>query len=106
MYLEWSIITDPTDIDGPENDENEIETGPSTIGSEENEESESSDEEGDEENTLDTINNVEESGRVLDCVENPRPLAPINPFPSVHLPEPGPLKGYNFTNIWNSGQLQ
>ena len=25
LYLEWSIITNPTDIDGPENDE-EIET--------------------------------------------------------------------------------
>ena len=46
LYLEWSIITDPTDIDGPEND-NEIETGSSTIGGEENEKSESSDEEGD-----------------------------------------------------------
>ena len=98
LYLEWSIITDPTDIDGPEND-NEIETGSSTIGGEENEKSESSDEEGDEENTPDTINNIEESGRVLDRVETPQPLAPINPFPSVHLPKPGPLQGYKYTEF-------
>jgi len=98
LYLEWSIITDPTDIDGPE-DDNEIETGSSTIGGEENEESESSDEEGDEENTPDTINNIEESGRALDHVETPWPLAPINPFPSVHLPKPGPLQGYKYTEF-------
>jgi hypothetical protein len=39
LYLEWSIIRDPTDINGLENDD-EIETGSSTIGGEENKESE------------------------------------------------------------------
>ena len=98
LYLEWSIITDPTDIDGPEND-NEIETGSSTIGGEENEKSESSDEEGDEENTPDTINNIEESGRVLDCVETPQPLALQKNSPSLT------CRGYLpsiFDISWNS----
>jgi hypothetical protein len=95
LYLEWSIITDPTDIDGPENDD-EIGTGSSTIGGEGKEEPGSSDEEGDKENTPDIINNIEESGRVLDCLETPRPFAPINPLPSVHLLEPGPLQGYKY----------
>lgn len=52
LYLEWSIITDPTDIDGPEND-NDFE--------EENKESESkssNDEKGDKENTPDSIDNI------------------------------------------------
>ena len=71
LYLELSIITDPTDIDGPKNDNNEIETGLSTFGQEnEDLESESSDEEEDEENTPDTIKNMEESGRAL---ETPQP---------------------------------
>ena len=47
-------------------------------------ESESSNEEGDIESMPDTVNNIEESGRVLDHVE------------TVHLPEPGPLQGYKY----------
>jgi hypothetical protein len=99
LYLEWSIITDPTDIDGPENDD-KIETGSSTIDGEENEESESSDEEGDEENTPDTIDNIEKSGRALDYVETPQPLLLINSLPNgVHLPEPGLLQEYKYTEF-------
>lgn len=104
LYLEWSIITDATDIDGPENDDNdsdEIKTGPSTFG-EESEESESSGEDGpgDEENTPDSIDNMEESGTGRP-LESPQHLAHINSFPSrgVHLPELGPLKGYNYAEF-------
>jgi hypothetical protein len=56
LYLEWSIITDPTDIDGPENDDD---SGGENKDSESESES-SNDEKGDEENTLDSdsIDNI------------------------------------------------
>jgi len=35
---------------------------------------------------------------LVPSLETPRPLAPINPFPSVRLPEPG-LQGYKYTEF-------
>ena len=62
-YFEWSIFTDPTDIDGEK--ENDMVMGRAADG-EGDADLESMDN-GDEENGPDGIDNVEESGRNLDA---------------------------------------
>jgi hypothetical protein len=90
-YFEWSIVMDPIDIDGPEEQEDQVD----------NEAEFSDDEEG---NVPDVIDDVEENGRALDEAETFHHSLSINSPQSpsnVHfkLPEPGPLKGYEYTEF-------
>jgi hypothetical protein len=77
-YFEWSILLDPIDIDGPE-EQVEI-GGQSTIDNEGDVSSDDSDDEENEENIPDLIDNVEKSGRALDdaSAETPHPSLSIN----------------------------
>jgi len=59
FYFEWSIFTNPVDIDGPEDNVLDADKQP---GIEENSKPDSSDEEEDEENEPDSINSIDKSG--------------------------------------------
>jgi hypothetical protein len=78
-YFEWSIATDPMEIDGGGEDSSED----CVEGAEENGKPESMDNE-DEDNGPDQIDNVEESGRNIDDEDTPNPR---------------PLKGYEYTTF-------
>ena len=82
FYFEWTISTDPADIDGPEGD--------NLPNMEEKQDSDSSDEES-KENEPDPIRNIEESGWTLDGSEN-------YSFPLV-IPPDLQLKGYEYTEF-------
>jgi len=95
-YFEWSIVTDPTDIDG-EKEEDTIMEG--VADGEGDAEPESMDN-GDEENGPDGIDNVEESGRNLDDQETSQPLwSIILTRTDIRFPAPGSLKGYEYTKF-------
>ena len=89
-YFEWSIITDPMDIDGTKE-----------YSSDKNPEADSME---NDENEPDRIDDLEDSGRVLEDEEiHHYSLPPINREsnrrPSVHLPNRGPLEGYEYTQF-------
>jgi hypothetical protein len=64
-YFKWSIVTDPTEIDGTKE-----------YSSEENPDSMDN---GDDDKGLDEIDNIETNGRVLETEETHHPLPSINP---------------------------
>jgi hypothetical protein len=85
-FLEWSFLTDPTDIDGAEEGIDTTESCLEIDGSE----SSDSDSDGGDDNILDA-ENVEERGRELENTEAVTNLA--------RQPIPGPLKGYEYTKF-------
>ena len=91
-YFEWSIVTNPMEIDGDREYRNVDPLAPDTI-------PDSMDNGDKEEQGPDGINNIEENGRLLE-EEFHQHSSPIN---AVHrntqLPQPGPLKGYNYTEF-------
>ena len=99
-YFEWSIVTDPAEIDEVEEGKGEDEIGQTTDAGEGNDEIELSDDEGGEENGPDEIDNVCETGRELDCTATSPISSSLNRnFPNIPLPAPGPLKGYEYTKF-------
>ena len=98
-YFEWSIMMDPIDIDGPDSEglEDEVKiTGQSTMN---NEPEFSDNEEEDEENVPDVIDDVDESGRALDEADSETFHHSLSINSSINLPEPGPLKGYEYSEF-------
>ena len=95
FYVEWSIFTNPADIDGPKEDD--ADEQPSM---EENSQSDSSDEEEDEENKPDPIDSIEERGQELDGVDSHSDLPTNHPRPQSILPKSHcRLKGYEYTEL-------
>ena len=100
-YFEWSIVTDPKEIDGGlgEDGGGDV-TAEGVVGVEETAEPESMDND-EEENGPDQIDNLEEGGRNLDDEEAHRSSPPpINlARTDISFPGPGLLKGYEYTTF-------
>ena len=95
FYVEWSIFTNPVDIDGPKEDD--ADKQPSI---EENSQPHSSDDEEDEKNEPDPINSIEESGQELNGVDSHSDLPTNHSLPQPILPESHcRLKGYEYTEF-------
>ena len=93
-YFEWSIVTDPAEIDGFQEDTAVEEFGKTTGDEEHANELEFSDDE-EERNGPDEIyhDNIGEAGIELDHVETPQISSSLNHnHPNITLPAPGPLK--------------
>lgn len=85
-YFEWSIVTDPMEIDGMKDYRSD--DNPDSMDN------------GDDEKGLDEIDNVEANGRELETEETHHSLPSVkSPCRNTHFPEPGPLKGYEYTKF-------
>jgi len=91
-FFEWSIVTDPMEIDDSEDGSGDA-TPEDALGAEENREPESMDNK-DEANGPDQIDNLEESGRNLDNEETQRSLPP-----QINLAHVNILKRYEYTTF-------
>lgn len=94
-YSKWSIVTDPTDVDGPvdvSKDSDVVLMAPS------HGEKRKSGLEIEEDKGLDTIDNIHESGRVVEAELIQFPT--VQTTPNATQPKPaGPLKGYEYTEF-------
>ena len=99
-YFEWSIVTDPKEIDGGLGEDGGDVTTKGVVRAEETTELESMDN-NKKENGPDQIDNLEESGRNLDDEEAHRSSPPsINlAHTNISFPGPGLLKGYEYTTF-------
>ncbi|KAF8156091.1 hypothetical protein B0H34DRAFT_676160 [Crassisporium funariophilum] len=88
-FIEWSIVTDPTDIDGPANTQDDTALS-------NNEEPSGLEIEGDK--GSDTIDNLYESGRAVEAKPSVQ-FPTIQTTPNATRPEPSSLKGYEYTEF-------
>src|SRR5271168_2993190 len=95
-YFEWSIITNPMEIDGDREYTSNDLLAPGPDSDIIPDSMENGD---DEEQGSDRIDNIQENGRLLE-EESHQPSQSINPMrPNTHVPPPGPLKGYEYTKF-------
>ena len=93
-YFEWSIVTDPIEVDGDrEYSRDDLDPSSDTLAIPDSMEN------GDEE--PDRINNIEENGRSLEEEPHRHSLSinSMHPDSHWHLPQPSPLKGYEYTEF-------